>query len=478
MREIPAVKGLFALLCGICLPIIAASGAELSTAKGFIGGLIFTDNSNLDENDKDSEVGVAVAPYLSLRRTSAGTTLDLSAQFEYNSLASGSNKFNPRVQAAGNAELKEDFAFFDARFTAGRNVVDPFRAAGRDAANRTGNQTTTYTSSLSPYAINRFASFADLLTRYAFVRVVNTDNDANDSDTHAFSMALNSGANFPKIPWGLIGDYTKTRNEDGGNIELKSADVRLGYKLSRKWKTSASVGREWNDFDSIKSDEDGFRWDLHMIWTPSQRTNIDIGYGRRFFGSTPSLDLRHRTRRSVITATYARTLTTANRLLSEQDVFQNEDAFGDLIPVRDRITNEPQSVSPIVSRLDSSLREDERFRASYTLVGRRTTVTLRGDYSKQTPQDTPGDETFQRYGLNLNRQLSRITSVDTSLGYDRDEDEENESSDTWYYVIGMNRRLTAESSWRLAYTYSDRDSDREDDSYKENRINLSIRVDM
>ena len=478
-RKKTVVNDLLILLCGICLPIVAASAAEVSTSSGVTAGMIYTDNTDLEESDKKSELAAVIRPYISLRRKSARTTLDLIAELEYNTLGSGSNTLNPRVQANANAELREDLAFIDARATASRNVIDPFSAAGSDSTDRADNQTTTYTYTLSPYITNHFESFADLLTRYSFSSVDNSDSEANDSDSHAFSMVLNSGSDFPRIPWGLIGNYRKTDYAGGSDSELISADARVGYKFTRIWQINASVGREWNDFTSTRSDVDGFRWDFHVIWTPNTRTSLDIGYGDRFFGSTPSFNFQHRSRRSVITASYSRDLTDANRVLSEQDVFEVTDALDEPIPVDERITGDPQSVSPIQTRLDDSQIVDERFIVAYSLIGRRTTLTLNGNYSKQTPQDSQGDDKFQRYGITLSRQLSRVMSADTSVNWHREEeDEENSSSNTWYFRMGLSRELNPKSSLRLAYTHADRDSDQVDDSYEENRIDFSIRVDF
>ena len=71
------------------------------------------------------------------------------------------------------------------------------------------------------------------------------------------------------------------------------------------------------------------------------------------------------------------------------------------------MTGDPLPISTNLTRLNDSVIEDERLRASYSLQGRRTTLTLRVDHSKQTTQDTEEETKLMGSGISLNRSLTR-----------------------------------------------------------------------
>ncbi|MEC8429513.1 MAG: hypothetical protein VXZ35_13835, partial [Pseudomonadota bacterium] len=113
----------------------------------------------------------------------------------------------------------------------------------------------------------------------------------------------------------------------------------------------------------------------------------------------------------------------------------------------------------------------------YILRGKRTTLTLDGDRSKQTTEDTGVEDIFSGYSLSIDRTLASSMSVSFSYSWDEREDgDTNDVVQTDDYTLSLTRRLSDRTNISLDYNYTDRDSDRVDDDYVENRISVSVSV--
>ncbi len=437
----------------------------------------YSDNDNLSATDKESKFVTVVSPDISLSGRGDGrVSYDVLAALTHHESSDGEDSTNPRLNGNANAELVDQIFFLDISSTINQNRVDPFRSIGSDdlSRSRSDNVTTTYSYSLSPYLVGRINSFAEMELRYSFDEQWNSDSELSDSNRQAVSFNLNSGSDFAIFDWGVVGNYSKTDTDDDGSTqrnddELKSADLLLGYRVNRKFRLRGSVGREWNDFDSVHSDIDGKRWDFGVIWTPNKRTTVDIGYGERFFGGTPTVDISYRRKKSIFTASYAKELTDA-RSLRSQNTFFDEDAFGNPI--------DPVTGYPIFAFPDDGQIVDERTSFSWLWQGKRTTLTWNADHSIQEPQSSREDVVFISSSLGLSRRLTSKLSFDTSVDWEDQENELNEEFETWRFNMGLSRPLGSKSNVSLRYTYTDRDSDLSGDGYEENRMILSYRINF
>ena len=439
----------------------------------------YSDNDNLSATDKKDKFVTVVSPDISLEGSGGGRIdYDVLAALTHHESSDGEDSTNPRLNGNANAELVDRILFFDASSTINQNRVDPFRSTGDDdvSRSRSDNVTTTYSYTLSPYLVGRINSFADMELRYSYDEQWNSDSDVSDSSRQAVSFHLNSGQDFKAFDWGLVGNYSKTDDDDDGNTnqndddKFSSADFNVGYRVNRKLRLRGSIGREWNDFESVRSeDTDGERWDAGLVWTPNKRTTVNIGYGERFFGDVPTVDISHRWKKSVFTASYTKDLTEARDLRNEQSIY-DEDVFGNPI---DPTSNDPAFVTD-----NEGAVVDERISFSWSRQGRRTTLTWRGDHSTQEPQDTLAEEVFISSSIELSRRLTSKLSFDTSVDWESQENELDEEFETWRFNMGLSRPLGSKSNVSLRYTYTDRDSDLLDDGYEENRVILNYRINF
>ena len=463
------------VLFGLVVLPNTSLAAQWRVASGVGVNERYSDNDNLSATDKKSKFVTVVSPDITLSGSGSGRIdYDVLASLRHNESSDGNDSTNPSLSANANAELIDRILFFDASSIVNQNRRDPFQSTGDDdvSRSRSDNVTTTYSYTLSPYLLGHINTFADMELRYSYDEQLNSQSDVGDSSRQAVSFNLNSGRDFALFDWGLVGDYSKIDAEDNGrdnDDELKSADLRLGYRVNRKLRLRGSVGREWNDFNSVRSDIDGKRWDLGAIWTPNKRTTVNIGYGERFFGDTPSVDITYRRKKSVFTASYSKVLTDARSLRSRQGLFA-VDLFGNPI--------DPVTGDPIFAFPDDGQIVDERISFSWARQGKRTTLTWSGDHSIQEPQNSRNDVIFITSRLELNRRLSSKLSLNSGVSWESQENEVNEEFETMRFNMSLSRSVGSKSNVSLRYTYTDRDSDLPNDGYEENRLILNYRINF
>lgn len=453
---------------------MTASAAEWNRSASIQASAVYSDNINLVNSGKESELNGILTPSIALHGKGARANLDLVGALEINSQGGSNDSVNPRLQADANAELYERTLFLDLNATATQNAIDPLAVTGTDNLSNRGNSTTTYNYRISPYLRHRYKGLAEMELRYTYNELNHSEGNVADTSSETVNLSIDSGSDFARGTWGFDARHRTTDNDQGQVSELDSLDLRLGYRINRQWSINGSVGRESNDFASVQSSRDGSRWDVGATWTPSSRTVLDFGVGERFFGSTKRLSLSHRSRRSVLTADYTHELTDSTTLLSNQVVFFVTDAFGQ--PILNPVTGDPFLISGNLATIGTSSFVDERLALSYTLQGRRTRLTLDADISDQTFQDSNREVSLLGLGVSLSRELSGKVSGDVSLDWNQQEESGtgNRESDIWRLQAGLNQRLGQKTRLRFNYIYTDRSSNQAGQSYEENKLTLTL----
>jgi len=452
----------------------AATAGDWRFEKGINASAVYTDNVNLVSSGKESDLSALLTPHFSLHGKGGRANVDITGALEFNSQGGSTDSLNPRLQADANAELVERVAFIDLNATATQNVIDPLAVSGTDNLSNRGNKTTTYSYRISPYLKSRFGGVADTELRYTYNGINHSEGAVGDTSSEAVNLSIDSGSDFSRISWGLDASHRTLDNDQGEVSELSALDLRLGYRINRRWQINGSVGSESNEFASTRSSNDGSRWDIGALWTPNPRTSLDFGIGERFFGSTKRLSFSHKSRRSVLTATYTQDLTDVTTLLSEQAVFLLVDAFGN--PILDPVTGDPLLLVTDLPTLNTSTFVDDRLALSYTLQGRRSTLTLNGNVSEQTYQDSSREVSSVGLGATFSRDLSGRLSGDVGLNWNQWDESGTGSRETesWRLNAGINQQLGKKTNLRFNYSYTDYESNQSGQSYDENKLSLTL----
>lgn len=457
--------------------VATAQAAEWSRSASLSVGAVYTDNKQLTPHDEKSDFFGVARPSISVAGRGARASLLVNGALEFNTMGGDSDHVNPYLNANANAELLEEFLFTDVYARAYQTTVNPFRPSSNTALDRTGNSETTYMWGISPYIQKHFGSFATFRARYRADEQMSDENGFDDSSYQSIDASLVSGSDFGRLDWGLHGQQRRTDYSNnagtgrGHDSDYSSADLRLGYRLSRQWRLTASVGHEWREYDAALRDRDENTWSAGFVWTPNPRTSLSVSQGYRNFGNNPRVDFRWRKRHLDFHASYEHTLTDTrsiralpgNIVGSDPSLPQYDPVTGELLPIfRDR------------TFLNAGMVADDRYRTGLTINGLRSTLSLNAARSKQEREDTHEEAIFDDLTLNLTRRLSRTLSINAGVMWSRDEDHDEQQADTRRWFMGLNRQLGVRTSVSVNYTHSKRDSDRLLDDYTENRVYVNF----
>jgi uncharacterized protein (PEP-CTERM system associated) len=475
------VHGVLAL--ALLLSSGVACSAEWTNSAGVTASVVFTDNVGLRESNTESDLIPTIAPYWSISGRGGRANFDMTGTSELQDVGGSRQANSLSYQAHADAELIEGIFFIDADATAAQNAIDPLSASSTDGLNDTTNTTTTYSVSLSPYVIGRIKRFANFEARFTYDYVTNDEIDNGDTRSRDLDVSLTSGTEFGDVIWGITGSNRTTESQGGSSTDDSSLNVNLGYQLNRSWQVNGLVGKEWTDFTS-NGDTGGINWELGAIWTPSIRTSVDVGYGRRFSGPTGHLNLSHRSRRSLFIASYSQEVTDNSEQLGTRTIydFQNYDfvRFNGQLSAFDKITHfqVPISQASSLISIDNNAQFlNDRFSMSYTLQGKRTTFSVNGDYTKQTAGDA-SETTGFGLGVSATRNISGLLSASAGLSWDKIEQDDGSQSDLWDLNFGLNKKLSKKSTLSLNFSHAKRESDQVGDSYDENRVSLFLSHDL
>ncbi len=478
------VNGVLAL--ALLLSSAVAFSAEWDNKAGAAASVTFTDNVYQSESNETSDLIPIISPFWNISGQGGGATLDIIGSFDVKDPGGDQAENNLSLLADANAELVERILFMDAKVTSSQNAINPLAAGGTSGLGKSDNRTTTQTVTLNPYVIGRIKNHANFQASYAYSYVTSSEIDNGDTRSRDLNLSLTSGTSFGPLLWGLNASDRTTDAQTGTSTGNSSLSANLGYQLNRNWQINGLVGKEWTDYTSNGS-TGGNNWELGTIWTPSVRTSVDVGYGRRFSGPSGHLNLSHRSRRSLLTASYSQEVTDNSEQLSNKEIYALESTirqrYGipdyislDSIGIVDKQTGQFTSLSDIygLNNLNNNAQFlNDKFSLRYTLQGKRTTLSVGGNYTKQTSGNA--SETIGT-GLDatITRDISGQLSATAGLSLDRIEQSDGSQSDVWNLNLGLSRKLTERTTLNLNVVHAKRESDSANDSYDENRIGLSL----
>tara|TARA_B110000503_G_scaffold34861_2_gene56938 strand:- start:67378 stop:68871 length:1494 start_codon:yes stop_codon:yes gene_type:complete len=475
--------------------VLPASGfaAEFTTTAGVAPGVTYTDNVCLSNGNKqDAWVGT-VTPGGSIKSEGRNAEFDVTGSLQFNTLTDSQLKdndcgggslgnreqFAPNITARGSAILIEDWLKLSATGRANQNEVSPFIGGGGDSFDTNGNTNTYYRYSLSPQLSRRLKDVATYTLRYNYNEVINTADSVSDSSSDSWATSLEGGT-ASQVSWDLFGNYRKVSynsgdlffEEDGAAVpredsELKSAGLKMGYHIDRRWQVIGTYGWEWNDYQTY-NDEDtsGRTWDLGVNWTPTPRTTVGIGMGDRFFGKTPRFNITHTHKRNIFSASYKKSITFGRDILTEGNDFN-------------------QSVQNFSSQNSQSPIIDERFTAGYSYKGRRAIINFIGSHSDQTQEDNGQKSTYDDVALTFSPLISRTYTLSATVSWRQDEPRSqfgqsstnfSNNSEAWTTSVTVGRALNDRMGVSLNYRYTDQQSDNSFSEYQENRIMATLNI--
>ncbi|MEW5879360.1 MAG: TIGR03016 family PEP-CTERM system-associated outer membrane protein [Pseudomonadota bacterium] len=407
-----------------------------------------TDNSAFEESrlEGPNDVVLTVAPSATFRREGArlraSGTVGLSAAHYVDGTQAG--RLVPAGNVGATLEAIERSFFIDATAVVTQTRSNPFapRAAGVPSADRLQ----TAQARISPYLQGNPSPNLRYL-----VRSDNSWTETRAREGAAGELNGYVGRHFAEIerlprPWGfaLQAEHTATRFTDTtqGTLTLDIARVRTDYAFGPELVLGLRAGYERNNY--VLGDK-GNRsiYGAEAMWRPTERTDLNAHWERRFFGSGWRASFAHRRPRIAFSALLSRDVGSAPQslftLAPTDDVAALMDAaFTTRVPdpverarlVQDVIARQglPTSLGAPVTIYTQRISLISSRSASVVLLGARSSIAFTAfDLRTEDLPDTvfavfstAAENNIQRGGaVTYSHQMTPLTSLNATYGYTR-----------------------------------------------------------
>ncbi len=463
----------------------------------------YTDNVNQSPSDEEDSLVLQVSPGFTLR-TEGSRRMRATIAYSLTGVArfggGDDTDLNHNLNAAGSAELVEDFFFIDASARVSQELIS-LLGSPADAAINDSNRATTGSWDISPYIKHRFGSYADFQARYSTGGTLFEDDVLSDLYSDTFSASLTSGTRFKDLSWGLDYSYRDVSEQDSNGIDgshtYEVANLSLGYALTRKFRLIGSVGHEWIDYEEASAEDlDHSMWDAGFAWTPSRRTSLQATAGERFFGNTYDVSASYRARTSSWTVGYTEDVNDISQTtLTEGTVYlylcpgPNP---GDP-PV---FVESPFLVSPapgcillgsqaaLIPSLAEGLYVSKTFRAGVNWGVRKVSYSINAfDIRRVYLLENDAEDRSQGVNLGVNYRLDPLTSMFGNLAMEWTEDPATLSGlafdredELLTFTLGVTRQFGRDLTGALTFRHYQRNSNDPTAEYTENNITASANM--
>lgn len=278
----------------------------------------YTDNVKQSSSNTQDALILTATPGFTLR-SEGSRRVQASLQYGLTGVkrfgGDQSDNFYHNLNAAGKAELVQDFLFIDGSANISQQLIS-LLGSPADATTNNSNRTTVGTYSISPYIQQRLGTFARAQVRYTQSGALFQNNVANNINSNSINASLNSGTQFNELSWGLNYRLRDATVQGGEDTQFEHYGASLGYRLSHTIRVFGTVGHDSNKYSAAPgAGVGGGSWTVGMGWAPNRRTSMNASFGESYFGRTYGFDFDYRTHYSVWTASYNEGVSDISQLL-------------------------------------------------------------------------------------------------------------------------------------------------------------------
>ena len=459
-------------------------------------GVTLTNNGPLVPNDPPSEQILEVTPGIRvvLNGPRAKGFLDYSLSALYHAQGTSGDNFRNALNADMTFEAVDNRLFIDASGIISDEVISAYgtQSFGRVDANRSE----TKSFRVSPYVRGMLGSMAEYELRYS-LETLQTDTIFR-SDITAQDLALSLRSDISGRRFGWLADASVQEADYSLDRRTRSNLVRGGllYAASPQLLLTLLAGRESNDIIT-PTRESYSTTGLNLDWRPSNRTRLQVGVERRYFGTGHNVSLEHRSGRTVWRFVDARDVAdspldaqTAS-LGSVYSLLDNLYATQEPDPVRRAQLVEaellrlglPANANGLQGVLASTATLDRAQQLSVALVGMRDVVTVALTRSSSRRLGTGlnvGDDLDngnvirqQAWSVNYSHRLTPITTYNAGVTWQKyDGLVAGETNRLTSIALGMTTRISLRTSATLQLLRAL--YDRAGGSYRETAVSALI----
>ena len=386
----------------------------------------FTNNAFLNDANKRSELITQLMP--GIRISSTGGRIKGSLDYSLTELLYANNTSGRRSQnslnAAGNLEAVDNWAFVDFSGNIGQQSISAFGAPSSGGVLSGGNSTESSVFRLSPYLRGRLAGLGDYEARYSLTTSRSASAAVSGSDQQELSLKLNGGQSRYGLSWGFDARNQSVDYSIGRSTRSSVLNARLQYALNEQWAGYARIGHESNDFAvatsqqadftavgaswspnpdlkvSVDRDTRGFTG-LGVNWAPSKRASVSFTREGRLYGATHRLALAYRTPSTAWTFSDSRAVTSnpaqgaATPSVSLYDLLSGQFAAGESDQIKRAQYDDfllangiKPGLTAVGGFLSSSVSLQRSQQLSFALFGARSTLSAVATRSQNSRLDT------------------------------------------------------------------------------------------
>lgn len=490
----------------MALPTCASASDWTFTPSLYMRGS-YSDNVQLVSGaNAKSDFVKEVKPAISITGNNERIKLDLFYNLQKLFYLHRQNSLHHELAANTEAELLDDWLFLDARVSNSRRNISAFGSQAFDNIQQSVNQSDVRTSHLSPFLRHYFPKFAIVELRFAHDTVHSGGNFLNVTTDKVFFKLLgdNLGPNWNWDAYYNINEINDVQlNKERGHSEALS----LRHKVSGRFAWFVTKGYESEGYNASSGDnpQGGF-WSVGAHWR-SNRSDLSLSVGERFFGKTYSLSTSRRGQKSIWSVVYGEDITsTASEFLrlSQSDVgnLLNE-LWSEKIPnpiARKQVVKTFLDTSKLpgfdrgaINYFTRSYFLQKQLRLSVAAMSAKSTVLMaisatrrlaQTNYvigSKLLPlnqQISNSDTTQIGASASWNWRMSTRTSNNLGITYDRTTDKSQRRDNNFVIVIGLNRALARNVTGSFDLRHMRHNSTQSGASYRENGISAALNFQL
>lgn len=400
---------------------------------------IATDLRGSPTRPNGSDLATRLSPSLSFTRNAGRVqgTLDYTINSTIHSARERGGETLNALQAALRAEAIERWAYVDATASISQQSLSPYGLqTSPDSASSNPNRVEVGTAQVSPYLKGILGDAVSYEIRGNVD--VNEVKGSSDSDSTTTGAAINlaSSSQRSRLGWSASLSQQAVRFKTGRRTDNDRLGLGVLYTPAFDLKLKGSVGQESTNVGSATRRTSG-NWGVGAVWTPTERTDVQLQTDHRYFGQSHSLTLQHRLRRASFGYTDRRDSTsggdatgvgrplTLYQVLFAQfesaqpDPVLRQQAVLDFLASIGRSPNEIQQGGTLSSAISLQRRQD----LSAAWLGQRVTLNLQAFTSRSRVLDDfpgaldPGETRVTGYNGTISYKLTPTASL--SLGGSR-----------------------------------------------------------
>jgi len=276
-------------------------------------------------------------------------------------------------------QISPNFFFVDGWIDYQQQVADPTQPGSSNNLFNSGNTANRLSIMLAPTLQHDFGQTTAMLralgstSQYSASHHNPLTATLQDSWTRAFAGSIASNDAGALFTWDASADSSRTTFDLAAPFEDDRTSLDGSVRLIQSLRLLGGTGVETNVLkSSSRGGLDSWFWSLGFKWTPSERDELDVQAGHRFFGTSYAVSWSHQSRIALFTGSYTEAPTTTGL----------SDALADFTP--GQIPNPPQAYATVL-RSSSSYSPFLAKSATVGLVlgGARTHINVNVFYLKR-----------------------------------------------------------------------------------------------